>query len=34
VNNGDLPSGKAVEESGLPDIRASDDGNSRHGGGM
>ena len=34
VDNGDLPPGKAVEESGLSDIRASNDGNSRHGGGM
>ena len=30
VDDGDLPPGKAVEEGGLPDIRASYDGDGRH----
>jgi hypothetical protein len=31
MDDGDFPSCEAVEESGLPDIRASDDGDGGHG---
>ena len=34
VDDGDASSGEAVEDGGFPDVRASDDGDSRHGGGL
>jgi len=34
VDDRDLPLGEAVEERGLPDIRAADDGNGRHARGL
>ena len=30
VDDGDFPAGKAVEEGGLPDVRAADDGDGGH----